>query len=248
MTTSNMTSCAQPMQITFETANQTPIAVCFNHTVHGTKHFVHYGAVKGSARTRHELDMPCSRPVYESTLRHLARERHSTYPIVAEIFPMEDGERVTDVADVHEYEILEALTLPHKGSTLFWENIIHSCGLHDTNRNTVCSIPMILEDTYRQLKDGELLEDKQYRVKKLSEHFEHRFTLSCRTAFTDHSDVIVYVQTIQTSTAPRLSVEEMDTIWAESKERLLQNPEFVWDVPKDVFLSEYNVSVMHHTY
>ena len=115
MTTSNMTSCAQPMQITFETANHTPIAVCFNHTVHGTKHFVHYGAVKGSARTRHELDMPCSRPVYESTLRHLARDRHSTYPIVAEIFPMEDGERVTDVADVHEYEILEALTSATQG-------------------------------------------------------------------------------------------------------------------------------------
>lgn len=229
---------ARYAQLMYTNASNIPTAVCFHHNKQKNKHFIHYGAVKGSKRVRRELDMPCSLQVYDSTLHHIALQRYSEAPIVTEIIPMVDTEIVSNT---NENDIYNSLARPHQDAKVFWEHMIQSCGVQENVPNILHSIPNFLDNAHHKIKTDDVLQEKHYEVQHNEDNTHtHIFRISYRFYFTEYSDVIVYTRDSIMSTHSILSLTETDTMWKNMKKKVLQRPEFLWNVPKDVYLNEYD--------
>ena len=222
----------------FSNSDNTSItAVSFHHSENKGKHYIHYGAVKGSKRIRRELDMPCSQPIYDTILKHIAQERHTKHPVITEIIPMED---TTVATEAKNKDIYDALT-QHDGATHFWENAIHSYGLHDCSSQSIPVLPSFLEDACSQIQSGEVMKNKHYHVYDENDgNKKHRFTLSCRFPFTPYSDVVIYTREERITKQALLSLEIIEQVWETLNTNIIQHPEFLWNVPHDVFLNEYD--------
>lgn len=227
--------------LSFADNQNTPTIVCFEYACTDNKHYVQYGAVKGSKRTRHELDMPCSLPSYYATLSDIAKQRFQHTPIESEITPLRD---TTSVDQISDQEVHDALGVPHKDATMFWNHMIESFGLHREDANTPVSIESFMEGVYRQIKNQDALVEKHYSMKTVDFQNIHLFTVSYRFSFTQYSDLIVYAT--HKMHTQSVSSSDRQQAWKEALNGVLKNPQFLWNVPKNVYLIEYLRS--EHTY
>lgn len=211
-----------------------PRKICFSTCKEDGKHFVRYAMVTGSKRVRHQLDMPCSKQVFDRTLEQIAEERYHKHFIRTEIGVLQaEGE-------VLENDIREALSTPDVSGVQFWENNEMLFGSHDDKtlvQGTTRQTPMS-QSSYthfsQAIANNDVLKEKHYFIRDTNEigTFEHLFAIVYRFQL-DTECVFVYASHVET-TGKRVKLRRREEIWSMLNEEVRQHPKQWFGVPVDV--------------
>ena len=237
-------------KLLYDSTNDTPTSVCYTHLVEEGKHYVRYGAVKGSKRVRHQLDLPYNVKVYNDTLRHLATQRHNEEPIISEFTILQDN---TIVNKVTEQDICNTLSSVDNQNKAFWEHNIELFGMYDTinkNLNIIPIIPIskysthLIEYMQKEICNKNVLQQKIYKTRSIEKsdeestnELEHFFAVSYRFRFNPMHDVIVYGYHIVKG-EQTLSINKIEDAWKIAQKNVRNSPQYWWCVPFDIYFSQ----------
>ena len=154
---------------------QQPRTVCFTTSTRNNKHYVTYGAVTGSKRVRHQLDMSCSLPVYENTLKQIAERRRNRKPIEAEFCVLEYQNDTVSTND-----IMYTLQNTDENCIRFWEHNIMLFGNYSRNeatkRENIEHIKSYMNTYLNQIKNHDATRHRFRKIRQSTDDpdlFEH---------------------------------------------------------------------------
>lgn len=221
-----------PTVMSYNTPDQSnPCTVCFSNRKEGGKHILKYAMVTGSKRVRRELDMPCSAPVFDRTMEHIAKKRFLGHSIHAEIGVLQAE------GDVLVEEIHETISTPDEAGVKFWEYNKMLFGTHDdtTSANHALMNPSNSYAHFIQaIENNDAMKEKHhfFRNTNVTGTFEHLFAIVYRFQL-DTECVFVYASHIET-TGKHVKMGRCDEIWSMLNEEVRQRPKPWFNAPSDI--------------
>lgn len=222
-----------PHYVEYDTPQKShPRTVCFTTSTRNNKHYVTYGAVTGSKRVRRQLDMSCSLPVYENTLKQIAEKRRNRKPIEAEFCVLKDQCDMITTENIRN-----SLQNNDENCIQFWEHNIMLFGNYSRDEGIKCEnnehFKSYLNTYLNQIKNNDVIRHRFHKTRPSTDDpnlFEHMFSIVCRFQVSEDNNILIYGTHIQKG-KKRLSITEKEQVWISVHQNLLNSPRFWFSIP-----------------
>lgn len=238
----------QPAYVYYHGKRMSPTMVSFTPSEKDGKHYLRYGAVRGSKRVRHELDMCDNTSTYDTTLKEIAEQRRRQTPVVSEIMVVPDSPDSQDSPDSAAAgssvtavdEIARSLSERTLKTAMFWEDYIDTLGLygdvmvsnvppHLATTNTVSSMK-------QAIRNNDVLKQKFHKTRSIenSSLVEHKFTVLYRFACGTNDSMLVHGSHCMVGNA-HLNVSQIAKGWRRAAHQSVHSPQYWGGVTDEVY-------------